>query len=44
MLKELLSGRNTREGNKRRREEKRPKKIKKVAIGTYILIVTLNIN
>ena len=45
MLKELLSGRNTREGNKRRREEKRPKKIKKkVAIETYILIVTLNIN
>ena len=45
VLKELLSGRNTREGNKRGREEKRPKKIKKkVAIETYILRVTLNIN
>ena len=44
MLTELLSGRYTREENKRGREEKRPKKIKKVAIGTNILTVTLNKN
>ena len=41
MLKELLQA-----GNKRRKRptENKPKTIKKMVIGSYILIITLNVN
>ena len=42
MLKELLQAGNTREGKDLPTENK-PKAIKKIGIGSYILIMTLNI-
>ena len=41
MLKELLKAGNTREG---KTYNNKPKTIKKMVIGTYILITTLNLN
>ena len=39
MLKELTSL-----GRKTKNKEKKPKTIKKMVIGSYILIITLNVN
>ena len=41
MLKELLQAGNTREGED---QQYKPKTIKKMVIGTYISIITLNVN
>ena len=40
MLKELLQAGNTREG----KDNNKPKTIKKMVIGTYVSIITLNVN
>ena len=43
MLKELLQAGNTREGKDLPKENK-PKTIKKMVLGSYILIITLNVS